>query len=352
MSAALTFPTAAFQVRDVFAESEFRRRATGYGFALILHALALAALLILPPAFIPTVEGGGEAIEVRIYTVAGGPDAESDAPLFEPPLAGGQAQSGDATGQTGGDGETRSDEVETPIIEDVDPGPSPEEETDPVERPEETPVEITPPPDAVLTTPQQNADTPSVAPPVTTAPLPTPAPPPVQSTPDPTISNQPVATLQPDPNPPPAPVRRRAPTFADIVARAESRLAPEDFDIVVNFAGGVRGTVRETFCLSSSDANQETFDCPEGSQLAAPELARYGLMGLGERPPEFLEDMDRLEFQLAQAGMNDTQIGRILTVLRESRREVLNTPDIERSMSRDERDRTDNLGVGGFPNGG
>jgi hypothetical protein len=123
-------------------------------------------------------------------------------------------------------------------------------------------------------------------------------------------------------------------------------LDPEDFRIIANFAGGVRGTVRENFCLSSSDANQEAFDCPEGAQLAAPRLAQYGLMGLGEEPPEFLEDMDRLAFQLSQTGAGDTAIGRILTSLREARREAVNTPALSRSMTRDAENATDHLGVG------
>lgn len=346
MSATLAIPSTAASASAWFASTELRRRATGYGAAVVLHALALAALLVLPPAVMREAERVGQAIEVRLYTVAGGPDAETDAPLFEPPLAGGEAGTGEAS-SPGGDGAEEA-EADPPAAEELEPA-EPVIEPEPVEPPAEARDETLSAPDAVLTVPADIAETAEApsAPAPSTAPDADPAPSPAFTAPS--QANQPIATVQPDPDPAPAPVRTGPPSFADIVARAETRLDPEDFQIIANFAGGVRGTVRENFCLSSSDANQEAFDCPEGSQLAAPQLARYGLMGLGEEPPEFLEDMDRLAFQLSQAGANDGTIGRILTSLREARREAINTPALQRSMQRDRENATDHLGVARFP---
>ncbi len=352
MSASLTFPAAVPLASDVFASTELRRRTTGYGVAVALHAVALAALLILPPAVLNEAERIGQAMEVRLYTVAGGPNAETDAPLFEPPLAGGRAGDADAAGQSGAGAETSDAGAEPPIAAPLDAAepdpPAPAAEPEPVEPVIAAPAPA-PAPDAILTAPPEAADAPALAPPAPSAsrqaaPA---APPPAFAVP--TDSSQPVATAQPDPDPPPPPVRARPPSFADILARVETRLDPEDFRIIADFAGGVHGTVRENFCLSSSDANHEAFDCPEGSQLAAPRLARFGLMGLGEEPPEFLEDMDRLAFQLSQAGVTDSRIGRILTGLRESRREALNTPAVQRSMQRDRENATDHMGVPRFP---
>jgi hypothetical protein len=145
-----------------------------------------------------------------------------------------------------------------------------------------------------------------------------------------------VATTQPPAEAPPAPVRRAGPpTFAEILARAESRLDPEDFRMLVNLEGGVQAAVRENFCLSSVDANREAFDCPEGVNPDSTRLAQYGLMGLGEEPPEFLEDMDRLAFQLANMGANDSTVRRILLSVQESRREVIEAGPLRRQMARD-----------------
>ena len=329
----MIFPAAA-SASDVFASTDLRRRATGYGVAILLHAAALTALLILPPAVLNQAVRVGQAIDVRLYTVAGGADAETDAPLFEPPLARAQADPSDATGT--GSESVEEAEIEAEPIEPVI-------EAEPTEPAVETPATA---PDAVLTAPPDAADAP-IAPP---APIPeqdaAPAQPPAQAFAQPAAASTPVTTAQPDPNPPPLPVRSGPASFADIVARAETRLDPEDFRMMANLAGGVRGTVRESFCLSTSDANHEAFNCPEGSRLAAPDLARYGLMGLGEEPPEFLEDMDRMAFRLAQAGASPTQIQRILVSLSEARREAINTPSVARIMERDVRNRTDHLGIG------
>lgn len=352
VSATLTLPAAADPLRELFASTEFRRRAASYGVAVLLHALALVALITVPPAVVREAGRIGQALEVRFYTVAGGPDADTDAPLFEPPLAGGQSGAG-PVGVDGGEGANGSlgaaaseDQVRAPpepeVAEDAEPEASEPPAPVETELPEVDPLAI---PDVDTVTDGADAAivqaTPQGAPPAQSRPRPQTAPSPSQ----PTDPNQPVATAQPGPAVP-QDARPAAPvSFADILARAESRLDPEDFRIIANFDGGVTGTVRENFCLSSSDANQEAFDCPEGSQLAASRLAQFGLMGLGEEPPEFLEDMDRLAFQLSQTGAGDSAIGRILTSVREARREALNSPDLTRQMARDRRNEADHLGV-------
>ena len=58
-------------------------------------------------------------------------------------------------------------------------------------------------------------------------------------------------------------------------------------------------------------------------------------MGLGEEAPEFMVDMDRLEFQLRTLGADDGAISRILLGLREARREAIETSPIVRQMERD-----------------
>ncbi len=347
MSASFAFPAADDPVRALLASPEVRRRAVSYGAAIILHAALLAALLTLPPAVIQEAERIGQALEVRFYTVAGGPDAETDAPLFEPPLAGGETGTG-PVGVDGGAGGEDGDatQPDAPVAA-SEPEPETIAEPEPIDVPipeVDSLAELAPstepsPADAAIiqTEPEQAAAAPP-APLSQTRPAPEPAI-------DPRRSEAPISTAQPGDAVPEA-ARPAAPvSFADILARAETQMNPEDFRIVANFAGGVTGAVRENFCLSSSDANQEAFDCPEGAQLAAPRLAQYGLMGLGEEPPEFLEDMDRLAFQLSQTGAGDTAIGRILTSLREARREAVNSPALTRSMARDAESSTDHLGV-------
>lgn len=350
MSVSYSLSAAEDPVRAWLASDAVRRRATGYGAALILHVVLLAALVYLPPAAMREAGRIGQALELRFYTVAGGPDADTDAPLFEPPLAGGETGTGPIGvdgAENGGEGgrNTEAIQPDAPVAArepepDILPAPDPVEvalpDADPI--PEPSPSDTPSPADAVLV--QTEPDQAPAAPPVTER-----AGPRSEPVIDPGRTNAPVATAQPGPAVPQE-ARPAAPiTFADIVARAQTRMDPDDFRIIANFAGGVRGTVKDNFCLSSSDANQEAFECPEGSQLAAPRLAQYGLMGLGEEPPEFLEDMDRLAFQLSQTGAGDTAIGRILTSLREARREAINSPDLTRSMQRDSEATPDHLGV-------
>jgi hypothetical protein len=326
-------------------DPDARRRAGALAIAVVMHAAALWALIVLPPAVLPQVERAVSAISVRLYTVAGGADAETDAPLFEPPLAGGQTSADPGAAGAGGaqdgaeDGGAagRIDASETtPEDETAPPEPEPVVEAEPETA---APAEPAPDPAAeapseILTAPggtAENQTQPAQASPV--APRASAPPPPAASLRDPGAV---VATTQPPAEAPPTPARSVGPpSFADILARAESRLDPEDFRMLVNLEGGVQAAVRENFCLSSVDANREAFDCPEGVNPDSARLAQYGLMGLGEEPPEFLEDMDRLAFQLANMGADDSTVRRILLSVQESRREVIEAGPLRRQMGRD-----------------
>lgn len=337
-------------LRAYWRDPGLQRRAGALGLAVVMHAVALWALIALPPAMMPQVERAASAISVRLYTVAGGADADTDAPLFEPPLAGGHsgADIGQGPGAEGGaqDGSpdgagsaTRDARIPEPAavepVPDVEPAPEPEpvEDTPPQPRPdpETAPGRADAVPDPVAAADAQSPAAETTG--VRTGPNRTSAPAPPA---EPAAPGQPVATTQPPAEP--APTRADGsgpPSFADILARAQTRLDPADFQILVNFGNGVRETVRENFCLSSVDANREAFDCPEGVNPDAARLAQYGLQGLGEEPPEFLEDMDRLAFQLANMGADDSAIQRILMSLRDSRREAIEGGPLRRQMGRD-----------------
>jgi hypothetical protein len=341
-------------LRAVAASADVRRRAGALGLAAILHAGVLWLLIVLPPAIPPEVKRAAGAISVRFYTVAGGADAQTDAPLFEPPLAGGRT--GADTGQAGGGEDGAEDGPASTRIEpeEADPAPQARPEPEPVIEPEpetaappepveepgadsgvEAPVASSSAPDGRRTAAPDGAG-PSTSRPQSTAPR----------TARPADPGAPVATTQPPAEPGPAGTGPSgSPSFADILARARTRLDPDDFRLLADMGDGVRATVRDNFCLSSVDANREAFDCPDGPNAEAARLARYGLQGLGEEPPEFLEDMDRLAYQLSTLGADDNAVTRILTTLRESRREALNTPPLVRQQRRDRRESmTDNLG--------
>lgn len=310
------------------------RRAGAYAIAAALHAGVLALLLLIPPAAYEPVRRAVNAVEVRLYTVAGGADADSDAPLFEPPMD----ASPDASEPAGA-------VIEAPAPAAIDPAEAAEPEPDraPAEAPAESPSELA-------------ADTPEPAAPgaerlggssTTDAPASgasaadadeISAPPAVR---DPGVA---VSTTQLDPPERSAVRAARPPSFADILARAQTRLDPEDFQ-VAQLLGGVRGATQESFCLSSASGNRDAMDCPDEPNAASAELARYALMGLGEEAPDFMEDMSRLEFQLRTLGADDGAIARILLGLRESRREVINAGPLRRQMNRDGAERDiDNLG--------
>jgi len=298
--------------------SDATRRSLPYGLALGLHAGLIVLLLSTPPGELLRIHGDVERLDVRFYTISA-PDAQSDAQLVEPPLS----------------EETREPVRETPapVTEDqtaeiAAPPAAPETpDTEPVGQSEPEPALSS---DGLGIASDESSDALRPSP---GAPSPAAA---SASRPD-----APVATTQQRPvdgsaSAPP-------PSFADILARAETRLDPDDFRVVLSLSG-VREMVRESFCLSSSAANLEAGDCPEGPNPNAPNLARFGLQGLGEKPPEFLEDLDRMEFQLRQLGANPSQVERIMLALRESRRDAINTPGVNRAMRRDRQTRTDNLG--------
>ena len=67
---------------------EGQRRGIAYGFTALIH-ISAAILLFMAPPIVPARSGGGGggAIDVRLFTIAGGQNAQSDAPLYEPTLA-------------------------------------------------------------------------------------------------------------------------------------------------------------------------------------------------------------------------------------------------------------------------
>lgn len=299
--------------------SDALQRGLPYGLAISLHVALVALFLSTPPGELLQIRGEVERLDVRFYTVSAA-DAESDAQLVEPPLV---------------EEEVAANEVPAPVIEaEAEPAPLQPQPVEPVEvdlpnEAEETtalaasedgraPVS----PDTAASTRQTRTSTASPRSSVSG-------------------SSAPVSTTQIRPS------AQRAtsppPSFADILARVETRLDPDDFRIVLS-ASGTRGAVRESLCLSSSAANLEAGECPDGPNAASAELARYGLQGPGEEPPEFLVDLDRMEFQLRQMGANPSQVERIMLALRESRREAIDTPGVSRAMQRDFNSRTDNLG--------
>lgn len=315
-------------------------RAGAYALAAALHAGVLALLLMAPPVVLDPVRRAVNAVEVRLYTVAGGEDAQSDAPLFEPPIA-------DAPEASQGDlGAAPAPVVIEPDIAEDSAAQAPPETDEPAEteiaetetadtETAQTPRDSTL---AVEDGAQASAGAPGAG---------------VEAgagragqaaeTPAASAAGAPLATTQL------APGERRArragpPSFAEILARAETRLDPADFQ-VARLLGGVRGATQESFCLSSASGNRDAMDCPDEPSAASAELARYGLMGLGEEAPEFFEDMSRLEFQLRTLGADDNAVTRILTGLREARRDAINTPPLSRQLNRDAAERDiDNLG--------
>jgi len=321
-------------------DSAFRRRSASYAAAVFLHLLLLAAVILAPPAAFQAAERAARVLDVRLYTVAGGEGAESDAPLFEPPMMDAQLEQGAPGGEdsaVGRDDPAAGDSAEAPppaIEEDIIEPPAPEAAAPETPAPEALPrvaPRETPPTDQAASEPSQTAAA---------------SPPDPAARPEPGV---PVAVTQP---PEPATLQerqqQRPPRFADILARAQERLDPADFEII-RMAGGTSAAVRESFCLSSSDANREAGNCPEGPNPASALLAEYGLRGLGERAPQFLEDLSRMEFQLRQLGAGAGQIERIMLALQEARREAIETPALIRQMDRDEQGRTDHLGIGRPP---
>ncbi|MEQ8433506.1 MAG: hypothetical protein RIA71_04640 [Oceanicaulis sp.] len=320
-------------------------RAGAYAAAAALHVGVLALLLMAPPVVLDPVRRAVNAVEVRLYTVAGGEDAQSDAPLFEPPIANAPEASQADQGAAPAPVVIEPDPVEADTPDDAAAQAPPE--TDEPAAPEIAETNA-----AETEAAQIPSDSPLAADDGAAAPAGTPAGSletgagragQTAETPAAQAQGAPLATTQLAPGER-RPRRAGPPSFAEILARAETRLDPADFQ-VARLLGGVRGAARESFCLSSASGNRDAMDCPDEPSAASAELARYGLMGLGEEGPEFMEDMSRLEFQLRTLGADDNAVTRILTGLREARREAINTPPLSRQLNRDAGERDiDNLG--------
>jgi hypothetical protein len=315
--------------------------------------MALAGLIALPPVVSPPEPAPASSGQGAFYIfLAEG--ADSDAPLFEPPLAplGGDADSapggGEGEGEGSGEGDGAGDgagaelEPEADITPESDTETQPEPADDPGSAPdvsETAPVN----PSGVVLEPMESGDRPadSAPRPAPSTPDRTPAIP--APAPDPADADAPVATLQP---------RRAEPgdgggepelDIDALMARMAISLDPDDYRMI-HGAVASRLVVRDSFCLSSSEANQEAGNCPEYGPASDIDLAQFGLTGFGAIPPRFLEDMSRLEFELAQMGAGASQIRRILAELADARRNVISQPAVTREMDRIAGDRTDAQG--------
>lgn len=330
-------------------DADRRRQLAGGAIATLAH-LAVLGFLVTQPPHRPAYHdaGPGAAVSVRLYTVAG-ENAVTDAPLNEPPLAGASSPQASDDGEgasEGADGDADPpDAPEAPL----DPTQAVVEEANDVEQTEEAPEDAPEADEAtasvqVLTAPQGEDTIPSgltvttnrapAAPAALSRPAPPPTPPGSPATP--------VATTQDLPE---APVEAVGPpSFADIAARAAQRDDANRF-LTANLLGGVAEAVRQSFCMSASDANRDAFECVEVPEDLAQRLAAFGLSGFAEQGPSFLVDLDRLEFQMRQLGADPPLIESFLTYMREARREAINRPALTRQMQRDAQGATDHLGV-------
>lgn len=336
--------------RLAFDDPALARRAFAAGLTGLVHLLFFAIIVTIPLYQLPdrgTGETGGGGRTIGVYTVSGGREAQSDAPLNEPLLADRAAAEGEGEGSGTGEGEGEASapaeaeaqeplETEQPVEAEDIPEPVEAEPATELAEPTEAATEA----QATLLAAPGSGNRPletteQAARPATRA-----APPPAA----PADPDAPIATTQEAPGS--GRVVIDAPTFADILARADTGLNVEDFR-VAELAAGTDGAVRESLCLSSSQANLDAADCPEGPNPNQSALAAYGLSEPGEAPPQFAIDMDRLAFQLAQMGANPSVIERILLGTSEARRRTIETPALERQMGRDAAaGARDNLGVG------
>ena len=327
-------------------------RAGGLAGAIVLHLLALAGLIALPPVARPPESAPAASGQGAFYVfLAEG--ADSDAPLFEPPLAAdGDPDGAPLGGEGGGAGQDAGEDGEGEGGEDADADLASEPDADPVDEPEPASDDTEPVSDDPETQPDDpigvvlermdsgdrpadSAARPAASTPDRAATIPAPAP-------GPSDPDTPVTTLQPERTEPGESGEPGIDADA-LMAQMEISLSPEDYRMIQG-AVGSRLTVRESFCLSSSDANREAGNCPEDGPASEIDLAQFGLTGFGATPPRFLEDMTRLEFELAQMGAGASQIRRILTELAAARRAVIEQPAITREMDRIAGDRTDAQG--------
>lgn len=335
-----------------FSNPALQRRALSTALTALVHAGLLAIILTVPVYQMAPPRGqGGGTVDVRLYTVAG-LNAQTDAPLNEPSLAartnaseadsGPEADGADGTDGDGGD-ETQAapapqeapaatPEPAEPVSADLPDTQQPAEPAAP--GPEADPEAAS---DATLLTAPGSGNR-ALGPgerAARAAPSPSPA-----TAADP---GRPVATTQLRTDSRTASMDR--PSFAAILARIDPGLDPDDF-LVGTLTGDTNTVVRESLCLSSSQATLDAAGCPQGPNPDQAALAAYGLSEPGETPPQFFIDMDRLAFQLAQMGNDASVIERLMLGLSEARREAVRTPALTRQMDRDALGSTDNLGVG------
>lgn len=329
-------------------------RLVAYAVAAVLHVTALAALAAMPPEQRERFVRAGDGVQIRFYTVSAA-DAESDLPLNAPllsdrlaetPQAGapGDAEGDSASRGSDADGEDDTGSDEAPPSEDdgdTDTPPESAEETAPVE--ETATVEADAPSEpaasVIATAPRAQTEQPVQEAPRQTA---RPAPPPPSG---PIAADRPVDTIQPDEEEAVRPTLR-TPTFADIAARADNRLRPEDFRMG-NLDGGVRAVLAEVFCLASGEGMREVGDCGDEPNPAQAELAIYRIRAMSRDLPQFMENMSRAEFELMQMGASPSTLELLRHHFRQAHRETVNTPAIMRAMDRDRASRTDHLGISG-----
>lgn len=305
--------------------------------ASLLHVGALGAIALMPPEALERFVSTGDVIEVRFFTISAS-DAESDLPLNAPLLA----DRLDAAAQAG------TPEGEGTAVPDPASAQDAEPEAEPAD---DTAEEATPEPDA------ETARTDVGSPPVSEtgtlpadpdAPAPRPTPPRARPQPGaPSASlippDVPVDTIQPTEEEA-ARTTARLPTFAEIEARADMRLRPEDFQ-VGQVDGSVGAVIAEVLCLSSGEANREAGGCGNEPNAAQAELALYRIQAMSEGPLQFAENMSRLEFELAQLGASASTLELLRVHFLNAQREQARRSPLLRAMDRDGAMRTDHLGI-------
>ena len=320
--------------------------------AAVLHLAAFGALAALPPEQRERFVRTGDGVQIRFYTVSAA-DAESDLPLNAPLLSDRLAQTsqagtpGDAEGDStsrgaDGDGEDNTGAEEASPSEDdgeAEAPPEPADDAAPTEEPAPAETEAPGEPAAAIIASAPRSE---AGPPAQQAPRQTARPaPPLPS--GPIAADRPVDTIQPDEEEAVRPTVR-APSFADIAARADNRLRPEDFR-VGNLDGGVRAVLAEVFCLSSGEGMREVGNCGDAPNAAQAELAIYRIRAMSRDLPQFMENMSRAEFELMQMGASPSTLELIRNHFAQARREAINTPAIVRAMDRDGRAQTDHMGI-------
>lgn len=343
-----------------------RIRVVSYTTTGVLHIVVFAFIsqynIYLAPIY-RIASGDGGIINVSLYTLSG-IQAETDAPLNEPSLAeaddadggdgGDSTQSGNAQSGDGSDNGDESGSDPEDANTDAPPAdqPTPDEPAaeEAADTPAETPVDdpaiepdvVTEPSEdtSILTAPGSDNEAVSPSQPPTRDSedeyIPAPV---IQRIRDPDL---PIATTQVLPQ---SRVDRLGrPTYAEIEARADQRLNPADY-VIQPGSLGLLQTVLDSFCLSSSAALLEIAECPEGPNPNQILLADYALSEFGEVPPVFMEDMDRLAFELEQLGADPGMIERMLVSYREALRTARSRDPVLRALERDEENQTDHLGV-------